>query len=104
MMNSYDPRMPYSYTPGPDSKMIQDNNREVGIGGITNVFRRHINLTDDPSPYASKYTQTGERFTNFDFYDFNAMYPSCIKLKMPLTAGIIWKLNGVCYTKHSEFN
>ena len=98
MMNSYNKNMPYSYTPGPAFKIIQDNNRDVGIGGITNVFRKHINLTDQPSPPASKYTSTGERFTYFGFLDFNAMYPFCIKKKMPLTAGIHWSLKGVSNT------
>ena len=98
MMNSYNTKMPYSYTPGSAFKIIQDNNREVGIGGITNVFRKHINLTDQPSPPASKYTSTGERFTYFGFFDFNAMYPFCIKKKMPLTAGIHWSLKGVSNT------
>ena len=95
MMNSFNSKMPYAYTPGPEFKAVQDNNREVGIGGITNVFRRHINLTDQPSPPASKFTVTGERFTYFGFLDFNAMYPSCMKKKMPLTAGIKWELKGV---------
>ena len=103
-MNSYNPKMPYAYTPGQTFKFIQDNNREVGIGGITNVFRKHINLTDQPSPLASKYTATGERFSKFMFLDFNAMYPHCMKKKMPLTAGIHWKLKGVSYFHLSDLN
>ena len=101
-MNSFDPKMPYAYTPGPVHEAVQDNNREVGIGGITNVFRRHVNLTDQPSPRASKYTLTGERFTYFGFFDFNAMYPHCMRKKMPLTAGIHWKLQGVSLVNHRK--
>ena len=102
MMNSFNPNMPYAYSPGPAFKAVQENNREVGIGGITNVYRRHINLTDQPSPPASKYTITGERFSMFMFLDFNAMYPSTMKKKMPLTAGIHWELKGVSTNMRKE--
>ena len=101
-MNSFDSKMPYAYTPGPVHEAVQSNNREVGIGGITNVFRRHVNLTDQPSPRASKYTLTGERLKYLGFFDFNAMYPHCMRKKMPLTAGVHWKLQGVSLFKHKR--
>ena len=95
MMNSYDKSMPYSYGPGPKFHYVLDESRTEVIGGITNVYIREINLEDEHSPPASRFSCTGERFSYFGFFDFNAMYPSCMRKKMPLTAGLFWELNQV---------
>ena len=95
MMNHYDPNMPFAYSPGQKFGYIQDVRREETIGGLTTVFRRMINLYDENSPPASRFTSTGEQFTYFNFLDFNAMYPGCMRKEMPLTAGIEWTLKQV---------
>ena len=94
-MNQYDSSMPFAYSPGEKFSYIQDTRREETIGGLTTVFRRMINLFDENSPLASRYTITGEQLTYFQFLDFNAMYPGCMRKKMPLTAGIEWILSQV---------
>ena len=98
-MNSFEKSLPYAYSPGSKFKHVLDEFREVIIGGLTTVFRRDINLENENSCPASRLTNTGERFTYFGFFDFNAMYPSCMRKKMPLTAGIYWELVGVSYLK-----
>ena len=95
MMNSYEKNLPYAYSPGPKFKHVLDEFREEMIGGATVVYRRDINLEDENSCRASRFTCSGERFSYFGFFDFNAMYPSCMKKKMPLTPGIYWELVGV---------
>ena len=99
MMNSYDKNLPLAYSPGEKFSEVQDEYRVEVIGGITIVFRRDINLEDEDSPWASRYTNTNERFTYFGFFDFNAMYPSCMRKKMPLTAGIFWDLKDGTFVK-----
>ena len=39
MMNSFDQRMPFAYTPGEKFLEVQDLWRKSIIGGITNVYR-----------------------------------------------------------------
>ena len=69
------------------------------IGGITNVYRRLINLMDDYSPHNSRFGASGERFSFFGFWDFNAMYCDSERQTMPLTPGILWEKNGRRYKK-----
>ena len=95
MMNQYDSSLPFAYSPGEKFAYIQDTRREETIGGLTSVFRRMINLADELSPRASRFTSIGEMFSYFGFFDFNAMYPGCMRKEMPLTAGIEWTLKQV---------
>ena len=95
MMNHYDPNMPFAFSPGEKFAYIQDMRREETIGGLTTVFRRMVNLADENGPTASRFTWTGELLSYFGFFDFNAMYPGCMRKKMPLTAGIEWILKQV---------
>ena len=97
MMNRYDPNLPLAYSPGAQFKHIQDSRREETIGGLTTVLRRMINLVDENSPLASRFTATGEKFSYFGFFDFNAMYPACMRKEMPLTAGLEWTLKEVIF-------
>ena len=99
MMNRYDKNLPLAFSPGEKFAYIQDMRREETIGGLTTVFRRMINLADENSPPASRFTWTGEPFSYFGFFDFNAMYPGCMRKKMPLTAGIEWTLKQVTIYK-----
>ena len=95
MMNHYDSNMPFAFSPGEKFAYIQDMRREETIGGLTTVFRRMVVLTDENAPPASRLTWTGEILSYFGFLDFNAMYPGCMRKKMPLTAGIEWTLKQV---------
>ena len=95
MMNQYDQDLPLAYSPGGKFKHIQDERREETIGGLTTVLRRMINLFDENSPESSRFTITGERLKYFGFFDFNAMYPGCMRKEMPLTPGLEWTLKKV---------
>ena len=54
---------------------------------------------DEFSAFSSRFTKLGERFKYFGFFDFNGMYSGCQREKMPLTAGILWVLNGRKFKK-----
>ena len=70
-MNMFDPELAYVFSFGPKSQEIMESFRVGIIAGICNVFARHINLMDDLSPHNSRFSPSGERYTNFAFYDFN---------------------------------
>ena len=99
MMNTFDPKLPYAYSLGSKGQEILELFRSTLIGGICNVYRRHINLENDDSPPNSRFSSTGERFTNFAFFDFNAMYCDSERQSMPLTPGILWEKEGQWYKK-----
>ena len=99
MMNTFDPKLPYAYSFGPKGQQIMELFRSNIIGGITNVYRRLINLMDEDSPIRSRFSSLGERFTHFGFFDFNAMYCDSERQAMPLTPGILWEKKGRRYEK-----
>ena len=98
-MNKFDENLPYAYSFGSKGQCELEKFRMKMIGGIANVYHRHINLQDDQGPYYSRYSRTNEKFTHFAFYDFNAMYCHAERLTMPLTPGVLWKTNGRHFEK-----
>ena len=78
---------------------IRDMFRNNIVGGLTNCYHRHINLTDGPSPHNSKFSPSNDRFTSVSFFDVNAMYLATQMQPMPLTPGLEWKLNGARFNK-----
>lgn len=99
MMNSYDDKLPYTYSVGPKGQDILDWYRSNIIGGLCNVYRRHINLMDTNSPPNSRIAPCGCPFTWFGFTDVNAMYCKCERENMPLTPGILWSKTGSYFKK-----
>ena len=98
-MNTFDQKLPYAYSFGSTGQEIMELFRKNIIGGITNVYRRLINLMDEDSPHNSRFGASGERFSFFGFWDFNAMYCDSERQSMPLTPGILWEKKGRRYKK-----
>ena len=98
-MNTFDPKLAYAYSFGPKGQKIMELFRSNIIGGITNVYRRLINLMDENSPLRSRFSSLRERFTHFAFLDFNAMYCDSERQNMPLTPGLSWEKKGCRYEK-----
>ena len=73
--------------------------RQNIVGGLTNCFHRHVNLTDTESPVNSKFSPSKDRYTSVSFFDVNAMYLGTQMEPMPLTPGLEWKLNGTKFKK-----
>lgn len=71
------------------------------VGGLTNCYHRHINLTEKPSPYNSKFSPSNHRFSSIAFFDVNAMYLGTQMQPMPLTPGIEWVLKNQTFKKRS---
>ena len=78
---------------------IRDMFRDNIVGGLTNCYHRHINLTDGLSPHNSKFSPSNDRFTSVSFFDVNAMYLATQMQPMPLTPGLEWTLNGKKFKK-----
>ena len=87
----------YSFNDPNLRKMFRSNI----VGGLTNCYHRHINLTDKPSPYNSKFSPSNQRFSSISFFDVNAMYLGTQMQPMPLTPGLEWILKTKTFKKRS---
>ena len=85
MFQLHDKTLPYAYTFS--EQKVHEIFKQNVIGGITNVYKKHICLTDRESPRAAKYSPKGHRFTSCLFLDFNSMYLWSQGQHLPLTPG-----------------
>lgn len=92
--NKADPLI-FSFNEGRIRKLFRDNI----VGGLTNCFHRHVNLTNRPSPYNAKFAPSKDRFTSISFFDVNSMYLAVQLQPMPLTPGLEWIRNGNKFKK-----
>ena len=76
--------------------------REGIIGGLTNVYKRHVTLDEnEPAAHRAKYSKNGKKWHKIAFYDINSMYPATFGEKFPTGIGFEWSptINGVEFTK-----
>ena len=74
--------------------------RENLLGGLTTVFHRHLDLTNDhESPLAARVTPDGSLLTSMLGADANAMYVDCQQKPMPLGHGLLWTPDGSKFRK-----
>ena len=67
--------------------------REGIIGGLTNVYKRHVTLDEsEPAAIRAKYSQRGNKWRKICFYDINSMYPTTYKENFPCGVGFEWNL------------
>ena len=67
--------------------------REGIIGGITNVYKRHVTLDEsEDAAHAAKYSKRGNKWKKIAFYDINSMYPATFGGKFPCGLGFEWTL------------
>lgn len=65
--------------------------REGIVGGLTNVYKRHVTLDEDEeATTAAKYSKRGKKWRKIEFYDINSMYPTTFKEKFPCGVGFEW--------------
>ena len=65
--------------------------REGIIGGLTNVYKRHVTLDEsEPAAIRAKYSQRGNKWRKICFYDINSMYPTTYKENFPCGVGFEW--------------
>ena len=97
MFSNYDESMPLVFSF--NSQHIRNLFRDNIVGGLTNCFHRHVNLTDSPSPANSKFSPSNHRFTSVSFFDVNSMYLASQLKPMPLTPGLEWTLKKKGFSK-----
>ena len=85
MFTLHDKNLPYAYTF--KNEEVHQIFKSNVIGGITNIYKKHICLTDRECPDAAKFSAKGGKFTSCLFLDFNAMYLWSQGQDLPLTAG-----------------
>ena len=84
----FDRQLPYVYTfwsKSKDSKRVQNDSDEIRqlfrrnlVGGLCNIFHRHVDLTENEClpngekiPNAAKCAPNNEKLTSLSFWDFN---------------------------------
>lgn len=97
MFRLYDDVLPLSYSFGDDE--LRTLFRGSIIGGLTNVYHRHINLMDDTGPHNARFAPNGNKYTYVSFWDFNSMYLWSQYQQMPTTPGVEWIKNGTAFKK-----
>ena len=92
MFSMYKEDSPYIFTFPKDSDATQIFRSQI-IGGLTNVYKRHVTLDEsEPAAYRAKYSKRGKKWKKLAFYDINAMYPSTYNRKFPTGVGFEWSV------------
>ena len=99
MFNLSDTTMPCVVTFNEPNDQVRQLFRHWVIGGMCNVYRRDLNLTEDESPVNSKIAPNGKPFTTGISFDFNGMYNGCQAEVQPTTPGIKWVKSGRKFKK-----
>ena len=83
-------KKPKTYSVQKDTDHIRKLFRGNIIGGLTNVYHRHLDLSGGTeSPESARIAPNGNPYNYCAFFDFNAMYLKASMEDMPTTPGII---------------
>ena len=100
LFKQYPKKLPWVQTFNQSNDDLRQWFRQNLIGGLTNVYRRHLDLSDDgQSPLAARFTPDGSRITHACFLDVNSMYLHSQDQPMPLGPGLRWTKNGKNFKK-----
>ena len=100
LFKNYPDGLPYVFTFNNDNDDIRRWFRDNLLGGLTTVFHRHMDLTNDnESPPAARVTPDGSPLTSAVFVDANSMYLDAQGKSMPLGHGLLWSPNGSKFRK-----
>ena len=90
MFAMYNKESPNIFTFPPTSDATQVF-RDGMIGGLTNVYKRHVTLDqEEDAAYAAKFSKRGKPWKKIVFYDINSMYPTTFKENFPCGLGFEW--------------
>ena len=98
-INMFDQSMPYIYTFNKHYDDVRQLFRENQLGGLVNLYHRHVNTIDNESPESTRVAPNGEPFTYFSFWDFNSLYLWAQDQPLPLSPGILWEKKGRHFKK-----
>ena len=100
LFKDYPASLPYVFTFNNGHDDIRRWFRENLLGGLTTVFHRHLDLTNDKeSPLAARVTPDGSPLTHVVFADANSMYLDAQGKPMPLGHGLLWTPDGSNFKK-----
>ena len=97
--NLFDQTMPYIYSFSQEFDSVRQLFRNNQIGGLVNIFHRHVNLVDQTGPLSSRFAPNGQQFSFFSFWDFNSLYLWAQDQPMPLTPGLLWEKTKYSFSK-----
>ena len=107
MFNNFDQRFAYcsAFSRKSNAHKVRQLFRQNVIGGLTNVFHRHIDLgfderSDIAMPATARYLNQS-KYTNILALDFNSMYLYAQGRPMPTTPGLEWDVTKRCVIKRS---
>ena len=102
MFKNYKKDAPLIYSFSEAQKEVNNLFRRNILGGLVNVYRRHVRTydSDDQIPFAARYSGNGDPFTSIISLDFTSMYLSCQNQKMPTSPGINWQQTKKTYKKN----
>ena len=100
MFNLSDTTMPCVVSFNQTNDDVRQRFRQWVIGGMCNVYRRDLNLTDDDSPINSKIAPNGKPFVTGISFDFNGMYNGCQAEIQPTSPGVKWEKSGRKFKKN----
>ena len=100
LFKDYPDNLPYVFTVNNNDDDIRRWFRDNLLGGLTTVFHRHLDLTNDnESPLAARITPDGSPLTAAVFLDANSMYLDALGKPMPLGHGLLWTPTGSKFKK-----
>ena len=100
LFKQYPEDLPYVQTFNPQNDDLRQWFRQNLIGGLTSVYRRHLDLSEEgQSPHAARFTPDGSRIKHACFVDANSMYLHSQDQVMPLGPGLRWTKNGKTFKK-----
>ena len=97
----FDQSMPYLMSFSPMFDDIRQLFRNNQLGGLVNIYHRHVNIMDDNSHQSTREGPNGEKFSYFSFWDFNSLYLWAQNQPLPLSPGLLWEKSSNRYTKRT---
>ena len=95
LFKQYPADLPFVQTFNQNNNDLRQWFRENLIGGLTSVYHRHLDLSDDnQSSPSARFTPDGSRLTHACFLDFSSMYLFAQGQPMPLGPGLLWTKKG----------
>ena len=92
MFKNYAQDAPLAYSFAKGNEDVRTLMRNNVVGGLVNVYRRHISTSNPNLPKPAQTVPNGDPVTKITFQDFNALYGFCQLQHLPTTQGL-FKLN-----------
>ena len=87
----FDQRLPYLFSFCQSFDAVRKLFRDNQLGGLVNIYHRHVNIVDDEGPDSTRIAPNGEKFSYQTFFDFNSLYLWSQDQAMPLSPGLLWE-------------